>query len=277
MKKRRMIVFEGPDMSGKTTQANEVCEYFKNNKIEGKEYKIKYIKFPLVDGFKGFEIYDHLSKFNFSENNLYKTLFEIVENETNLYLNKLQALDYMIKEANKVDIIIVDRFDMSQLCYAFAWCLMLENACNKKKFMTKKSKENFLELVDMLKHKIINMTNEIHSMYSEKFDIGYVKFEKSKCIENIVKNNNCNDRRFDKYDSNNEYQNYVSNLFNLYGFKCNNSKDKDMLYEELIADMASSYIMTINMDDYCEHSEIKFDINELINCIVSYYSLKGVL
>ncbi len=54
------IVFEGPDMCGKSTHIDTVID-----KIRQKTGKVfAHLKFPDYNGFKGNEILDHLKNFN---------------------------------------------------------------------------------------------------------------------------------------------------------------------------------------------------------------------
>ena len=193
------IVFEGPDMCGKTSHIDSVVEQL--NQLTGKKFKA--FKYPVYNGYKGNEILNHLKTFDISryDHRMYRGMHELDIHADNLMVNKFEALDKAIYIYNteKCDGFIVDRFDISQLIYDIAWC-------NFFKGINRKSIRNFF-------YEAVNRAETTHDYYSKIFDIKYVVFEKSSIIESVALSDN--NRRYDKYDANRLYQMYIADLFRM--------------------------------------------------------------
>ena len=198
------IVFEGPDMCGKTSHIDTVVKTI--NELTKRNFKA--FKFPVYDGFKGEKILKHLKMFNIDAiKSTDKAIEALTMHAVNLMVNKLDAFNVLLEDCqctdeNKCDGYIVDRFDISQIIYDIAWCKILY-----KKVILKSTLMKFY--YDALYRAFVT-----HEYYSNKFDIQYIFFDSSKIISNISALDK--DRRIDKYDSNVKYQQVVSELFNIF-------------------------------------------------------------
>ena len=222
------IVFEGPDMCGKTSHIETVINKIKET--TGKTFKA--FKFPVYDGYKGEEILNHLKTFDFSKykHNKYAAIHALNVHATNLMVNKFAAFDKMIEIYNEggCDGFIVDRFDISQLVYDIAWC----NSFKGAKYSVIR---NFF-------YEAVERALLTHNYYLDKFDIKYIVFERSNIIKSMINFEKDSSRRYDKYDSNVYYQDCVSDLFQKLTI---NKHDRDSFIER-ICDMDKTEFTTVN-------------------------------
>lgn len=226
------IVFEGPDMCGKTSHIETVINKIKET--TGKTFKA--FKFPVYDGYKGEEILNHLKFFDISKykHNKYEAIHILNVHAINLMVNKFAAIDKMIEIYNEgeCDGFIVDRFDISQLVYDIAWCNSFKGLFKGVKF----------EVIRNFFYEAVERSMLTHNYYADKFDIKYVVFERSNVIKSAINFEKDPSRRYDKYDSNEYYQDCVSDLFEKFTL----NKNKRNSFIEKICDMDQTEFTAIN-------------------------------
>ena len=225
-KKIKMIVFEGPDMCGKSTHIDTIVDAL--NK-EG--FKFAAYKFPVYNGFKGQEILGHLKNFDYRNQMPLESINILKNHAVRLYVNKIDSLRSMldIAKENNLDGFVVDRFDVSQLIYDIAWINILYSVNN-----TILGKEISSRNMDKLLKDFYDSATErafsTHGLFSQYFDIKYIGFVKSKLISICAACDS--NRRYDKYDENEIYQNNISDLSEIFFDKLDKLNVIDSLYDE---------------------------------------------
>lgn len=207
--KKLMIVFEGPDMCGKTTQLDMAY-----NRLKQEYVNVAKWKFPDYTGKCGQDILYHLKHFNIKNRNAKRALEELRWNSINMVENKFGAISDSNEDPvpsilydepyEHADVILCDRFTASQFVYDIAWIPLLYKK-HLFPFMYKKVYRGFAE--DILKR-----VNDTIDYYSKYFDIEFIYFDKSPFIKDHIERTSP-DRRIDEYDSNTAYQRLVSDLF----------------------------------------------------------------
>ena len=224
-KLKHVVIFEGPDICGKTTS----IENFKNFLKERKKYNVYTPRFPNYNAYRGCEIKEHLSNFDFYDQFKKERPFSILntldENSINMMLNKLDVISKdLIKEINEqdCDIVLIDRFVMSQFIYDYCWIGMFEsefetdNCYNSdyiKKFRIRLS-EFEKDIYDRAMIVWKYFVHKIRSSFGDNVKISNIVFQRSNYITEIFKKEVSKGiRKYDAYDKMRLYQNLISEQF----------------------------------------------------------------
>lgn len=201
-----LIVFEGPDMCGKSTHVDSVIKM-----LDEKGFKFKYVKFPVYDGYMGEEILDHLKNFDVFKGSLTEAIEDLTYHAANLWVNKIAHMN-SIKQDGYCGA-IVDRFDLSQFIYDAAWLPIFKKINNSYIFCAKSEKE-IKRILRKFFDKAVERALTTHNLYEKSgYDIWYVLFKSSSYVKYMATLDSS--RRYDKYDENDYYQNRISNIFDL--------------------------------------------------------------
>ena len=224
-KLKHVVIFEGPDICGKTTS----IENFKNFLKERKKYNVYTPRFPNYNAYRGTEIKEHLSNFDFHDQFKKERPFSILntldENSINMMLNKLDVISGdLIKEIDEqdCDIVLIDRFVMSQFIYDYCWIGMFEEALKSeccynpdyiKKFRTRLS-EFEKDIYDRAIVVWEYFVHKIRSSFGDNVKISNIVFQRSNYITEIFKKEVSKGlRKYDAYDKMRLYQNLISEQF----------------------------------------------------------------
>lgn len=224
-KLKYVVIFEGPDICGKTTS----IENFKNFLKERKKYNVYTPRFPNYNAYRGDEIKEHLSNFDFhyqfKKERPFSILNALDENSINMMLNKLDVISKdLIKEISErdCDIVLIDRFVMSQFIYDYCWIGMFEsefetdNCYNPdyiKNFRTRLSefeKDIYDRAIVVWKY----FVHKIRSSFGDNVKISNIVFQRSNYITEIFKKEVSKGfRKYDAYDKMRLYQDLISEQF----------------------------------------------------------------
>lgn len=220
-----VVIFEGPDICGKTTS----IENFKVFLKEKKKYEIYTPRFPNYSACRGEKIKEHLSTFvfhdQFEKERPFSILNALDENSINMMINKLDVIsDGLIKEIAErdCDIALIDRFVMSQFIYDYCWIGMFEAAFKAEDCYKQEYIEKFAERIREFEKEIYNrasivwnyFVHKIHSSFGDNVKISNVVFQKSNYITEIFKKQVSKGfRKYDAYDKMKLYQDLISDQF----------------------------------------------------------------
>lgn len=194
----RIIVFEGPDCSGKTTLLNTLAHSMST--INGGLYSF-------VDTFKFPQYFSDIGPYILKY--LKMGPDKIIEGHLDDFsklqmINKIAVLDKFINIANNTDCLFCDRFIISQLAYDFA---LIKYADTKKIKSSKLDKLNRIDNVDFVYDVYSKIINNLITVYCRPS--AYIKGV-SNYFRNKLKNEG---RRFDLVDDNKIYQDIVKDTF----------------------------------------------------------------
>ena len=193
----RIIVFEGPDCSGKTTLLNTLSNSL--SAMNGGLYNfIDTFKFPQYFSDIGPYILEYLKK---GPDRIIKDHANFSKLQT---INKIAGIGRFINTVKNVECVFCDRFVISQLAYDIA---LLRYAKLKR---TKTNKKDVLDR--------INNANYVQDIYSKIIDrlitVYCTPSEYIKGVSNYFRNKLRKEgRRFDAVDDNAEYQTIVKDTF----------------------------------------------------------------
>lgn len=268
-KLKHVVIFEGPDICGKTTS----IENFKNFLKERKKYNVYTPRFPNYNAYRGAEIKEHLSNFDFhyqfKKERPFFILNTLDENSINMMLNKLDVISKdLIKEIDEqdYDIVLIDRFVMSQFIYDYCWVRMFEsefetdNCYNPdyiEKFRTRLSefeKEIYYRAMIVWKY----FVHKIHSSFGDNVKISNIVFQRSNYIAEIFKKEVSKGlRKYDAYDKMRLYQNLISEQFE----KLSNGTN-----EKLYSLISDENLYFVNFDTIKD--KVEKEINNLKNASI---------
>lgn len=241
----KLVVFEGPDMCGKTTCLNEVIKHlefigiatfnhkypdktevstsddiynylrehkFLNNMIDLDYMHTMHTRLRKV--FDNYSIDDKATTdlmFEESFNSSVKYL-EIIQFSLLNMINKLNSLDNLLSlcRDNFFNCILLDRYDLSGIVYDLAKIIEIERSKNVDLFLYKNIVKMFYE---MIKNCMYTQALKIKdNVKLDNFKPYYVIFKKSKAIKDICEKNNTN-RIIDMNDKDTVLQDIVSELY----------------------------------------------------------------
>lgn len=205
--KPTLIIFEGPDMCGKTSHVESITKL-----LVSKGYKATSFKYPDYTGKYGNEILDFLKSFNISDNSMPKNISLILAKERFDTYNKLFSKNKLIELSKNNDFIILDRFVMSQIIYTLAWVNILSSYKYNTGLKFRWSVHKYADIIDYIIESASNNYKDILEYFKEEFDIKTVMFKKSKFISHKAFMTR-NSKDISKYDINEAYQICVSRLF----------------------------------------------------------------
>ena len=242
-KLKHVVIFEGPDVCGKTTS----IENFKNFLKDNKKYNVYTPRFPNYNACRGEEIKNHLSTFDFYDQFKKERPFSILNDlddfSINLTLNKLDVIsNELIKEIKErdFDIVLIDRFVMSQFIYDYCWIGMFEAACKAEDCYKQEYIEKFAERICEFEKEIYDrasiiwncFVHKIHSSFGDNVKISNIVFQKSNYITEIFEKQVSKGlRKYDAYDKMYLYQNLISEQFEKLS-NANNEKVLSLLGKE---------------------------------------------
>lgn len=196
----RVIVFEGPDCSGKTTLLNSLS--YAMSAINGGLYSfVDTFKFPQYFSDIGPYILEYLKA---GPDEIIKDSEKMDEFSKLQTINKIAALDKFINTAKNTDCIFIDRFIISQLAYDFA---LLDYAKFHKKKINKTDKSIRIERAELVNDIYSRVIQNMITVYCSpsRYIKGVSKYFRDKLKKE--------GRRFDPVDDNAIYQNLVRKSF----------------------------------------------------------------
>ena len=242
-KLKHVVIFEGPDVCGKTTSIENLKAFLKSNK----KYEVYTPRFPNYNACRGEEIKKHLSTFVFHDQYEKERPLSILnaldENSINMMINKLDVISgVLIKEImdRDCDIVLIDRFVMSQFIYDYCWIGMFEAAFKAEDCYKQEYIEKFAERIREFEKEIYDrasivwnyFVHKIHNSFGDNVKISNIVFQKSDYITDIFKRNVSKDlRKYDAYDKMHLYQNLISEQFEKLS-NANNEKVLSLLGKE---------------------------------------------
>lgn len=258
--KTTLIIFEGPDMCGKSSHVNTVAELLKK---EGR--KVTTFKYPDYKGKYGDEILNFLKTFDISENSIEKNISMVLNKEYMDFCNKIFSKDKLISLSKKNDYIILDRFFMSQLVYTLAWVCILSSHKYNPSLKFRWSINKYERDINYILELACKHYNDILEYFKDNFEIKTILFKKSKFISYKALSSR-DSKDISKYDITESYQICVSRLFDyisthsIESDKCNNaeinfipSDSSNLVLDNLVNILlnvknTSNVISTINTD-----------------------------
>lgn len=206
-KKTTLIVFEGPDMCGKSSHVDSVTKM-----LESSGNKVTHFKYPDYSGKYGDETLDFLNNFDISKNSIEKNISMVFNKEYIDFCNKIFSKDKLIELSKKNDIIILDRFYISQFVYTLAWAFILSSYKYNPSLKHKWSINKYFRDIDYIVDSACNHYKDIIEFFKDNFEIKTIVFKKSKFVSyKAMKTRNTKD--ISKYDTFENYQICVSRLF----------------------------------------------------------------
>ena len=222
---KHIVIFEGPDICGKTTSIENFKDFLKDKK----KYEVYTPRFPNYNEYRGSEIRAHLDNFDFydqfKKERPFSILADLDENSINMMLNKLDVIgNHLIKEIKERDshIVLIDRFVMSQYVYDHCWIGVFKAAfdfekCYKEEYIEKFKKrlaEFEEEIYDRARIVWRYFVHKICETFGEDVKITHIIFERSNYIKDIFnKQLSKGLRNYDAYDKMKLYQNLISEQF----------------------------------------------------------------
>lgn len=204
----KLVIFEGSDMCGKTTQLNYLKNLLKSN---GKS--VATFKYPL-DSKYGRNIYKLFGnkKISVAERN-----YKLMQLEV---LDKLDSISVIVEAMKKNDYVLLDRYVLSQIIYDTArYRLYVKSESvflDDIDYMNRIISNNARYIIDSLIYAIMTETNEYNPRSTRKFDVNKdiitVVFKKSNIIREAVK---IYGRDKDVVDDDEQLQIDISNLYNI--------------------------------------------------------------
>lgn len=203
----KLVIFEGPDMCGKTTQ----LKYLKNL-LEANGKSVATFKYPLVDSKYGRNIYKLFGnkKISVAERDC-----EIMRLEV---LDKLDSVSAIVKAMKKNDYVLLDRYVLSQIIYDTArYRLYVESESiflDDINYMHRIISNNANCIIDNLIYAIITETHKYCARSTRKIDIDKdiitVIFNSSNTVREAVE---IYGRDRDDVDKNDRLQFDTSNIY----------------------------------------------------------------
>lgn len=303
-----LVIFEGPDMSGKTTTMNGVKEYLLKE-IAGRNSNLwcgnsPTFKFPVYDGVLGSSILTHLKYFNprivqekflgieyeSETENIDRVMKSITDFSSMQCINKAANLSSLLDLFSYDDIVLCDRAFLSQYIYDIAWLKFYKTG---NYFTDKGYKESFKKfalsnalmiekaMFELAEKKGLNLHVVTELFIGNDPVINYVLNEAKKI-----------GRRIDSYDTMVEYKKSVSTEF-LRIIKMNDSTDDekffiknpehDMQYHinsvtKTYLEAAGKQKIDIDSEDVDEIMKlIKNEFNDVINNIAKNNMCKTIV
>lgn len=237
-----LVIFEGPDMSGKTTTMNGVKEYLLQN-IAGRNSnlwcgKSPTFKFPVYDSVLGSSILTHLKYFKprivqekflgieyeSEKENIDRIMKSIIDFSSMQCVNKAANLSSLLDLFSYDDIVLCDRAFLSQYIYDIAWLKFYKTG---NYFTDKGYEESFkrfaLSNALMIETALFELAEKkgLNLHIITEFFVG-----NDPIIEHVLSEAKHIGRRVDSYDTMVEYKKSVSEEF-LRIIKTNDSTDDE--------------------------------------------------
>lgn len=197
-RKNNVFIFEGPDVSGKTTQVSKVKQV-----LESHGLKVGMLKYPYVGEAHANEVYRLLNASRTEStdiNNIVKMAFYNM-------INKYNTFDQLLELSDTCDVVLVDRYILSSLVYDYARIADLVNFhdnknkdldtlfCEKMAIVSRLSNNYINALVDMLllksnsvelpfKHVIFRKSKAISVLSDSSRE--YTSTDKNKYLQKVV-------------------------------------------------------------------------------------------
>lgn len=282
-KLKHVVIFEGPDVCGKTTSIENFKDFLKDRK----KYEVYTPRFPNYNAYRGEEIKKHLSTFvfhdQFEKERPFSILNALDENSINMMINKLDVIsDGLIKEIadRNCDIVLIDRFVMSQFIYDYCWVGMFDAALKAEDCYKQEYIEKFAERIREFEKEIYDrasivwnyFVHKIYSSFGDNVKISNIVFQKSNYITEIFKKQISKGlRKYDAYDKMHLYQDLISEQFEKLS-NANNEKvlsllgkEKDNLYFVDFDTVKEKNFKKLKDADKLTEDEIQFYVTEKMN------------
>ena len=202
-RRNNIFIFEGPDISGKTTQVNKVKQM-----LESHGLKVGALKYPYVGEVHANEIYKLLNASRAEStdiNNIVKMTFYNI-------INKYNTFDQLLKLSYTYDIVLIDRYILSSLVYDYARIADLVNLHDNKNKNLDVSFCEKITTISRLSNKCVNILIDMLLLKTEnnEFPFKHVIFRKSKAISVLSDSS----REYTSTDKNKYLQKVVESCYN---------------------------------------------------------------
>ena len=265
-RRNNIFIFEGPDISGKTTQVNKVKQM-----LESHGLKVGALKYPYVGEVHANEIYKLLNASRAEStdiNNIVKMTFYNI-------INKYNTFDQLLKLSYTYDIVLIDRYILSSLVYDYARIADLVNLhdnknknldvsfCEKITTISRLSNKCVIILIDMLLLKTEN----------NEFPFKHVIFRKSKAISVLSDSS----REYTSTDKNKYLQKVVESCYSTIYMP---EDKKDSLWVRNNCEEFELAILAVNnfFEKCCDKGKgIIIDTDKIINYEKDNLSREGLI
>ena len=202
-RRNNIFIFEGPDVSGKTTQVNKVKQM-----LESHGLKVGALKYPYVGEVHANEVYKLLNASRAEStdiNNIVKMTFYNT-------INKYNTFDQLLKLSYTYDIVLIDRYILSSLVYDYARIADLVNLHDNKNKNLDVSFCEKITTISRLSNKCVNILIDMLLLKTEnnEFPFKHVIFRKSKAISVLSDSS----REYTSTDKNKYLQKVVESCYN---------------------------------------------------------------
>lgn len=265
-RRNNIFIFEGPDISGKTTQVNKVKQM-----LESHGLKVGALKYPYVGEVHANEIYKLLNASRAEStdiNNIVKMTFYNI-------INKYNTFDQLLKLSYTYDIVLIDRYILSSLVYDYARIADLVNLHDNKNKNLDVSFCEKITTISRLSNKCVNILIDMLLLKTEnnEFPFKHVIFRKSKAISVLSDSS----REYTSTDKNKYLQKVVESCYNTIYIP---EDKKDSLWVRNNCEEFELAILAVNnfFENCCDKGKgIIIDTDKIINYEKDNLSREGLI
>ena len=265
-RRNNIFIFEGPDISGKTTQVNKVKQM-----LESHGLKVGALKYPYVGEVHANEVYKLLNASRAEStdiNNIVKMTFYNT-------INKYNTFDQLLKLSYTYDIVLIDRYILSSLVYDYARIADLVNLHDNKNKNLDVSFCEKITTISRLSNKCVNILIDMLLLKTEnnEFPFKHVIFRKSKAISVLTDSS----REYTSTDKNKYLQKVVESCYNTIYIP---EDKKDSLWVRNNCEEFELAILAVNnfFENCCDKGKgIIIDTDKIINYEKDNLSREGLI
>lgn len=265
-RRNNVFIFEGPDVSGKTTQVNKVKQM-----LESHGLKVGALKYPHVGEVHANEVYKLLNASRAEStdiNNIVKMTFYNT-------INKYNTFDQLLKLSYTYDIVLIDRYILSSLVYDYARIADLVNLHDNKNKNLDVSFCEKITTISRLSNKCVDILIDMLLLKTEnnEFPFKHVIFRKSKAISALSDSS----REYTSTDKNKYLQKVVESCYNTIYIP---EDKKDSLWVRNNCEEFELAILAVNnfFENCCDKGKgIIIDTDKIINYEKDNLSREGLI